>query len=107
MPNVHSIVVPCAFDMWHTAVKGPVALLVVEATLPQDGAVLVLMVSVIDVALTAVVLCKFHLAFEHSGMLRSDLHHHLIKRGTLQCFAGSGTTAIASATRRSVELTDT
>ena len=83
------------------------ALLVTEATLPPGGAVLVLMVSVVGVALTTVVLRKLHLPLAGPGMLGGDPHHHLVKRGVLQCIAGSGTTAIAPATRRSVELAGT
>ena len=83
------------------------ALLVAEATLPSGGAVLVLMVSVIGAALTAVVPHELHLPLAGPGMLGGDLHCHLVKRGALQCIAGSGTTAITPATRRSVELVGT
>ena len=83
------------------------ALLIAEATLPPGGAVLVLMVSIIGVALTAVVLHELHLPLVGLSMLGSDPHCHLVKRGALQCIAGSGTTAIAPATRRSVKLVGT
>ena len=81
------------------------ALLVTEATLPPGGAVLILMVSVVGVALTAVVLCELH--FGPSGTLGGDPHCHLVERGVLQCVARSGTTAIAPATRHSIELAGT
>ena len=83
------------------------ALLVAEATLPPGGAVFILMVSVIGVALTAVVPRELHLPFAGPSTLGGDPHCHLVKRGALQCIAGSGTTAIAPATRRSVELAGT
>ena len=53
------------------------ALLVAEATLPPGGAVLVLMVSIIGAALTAVVLPELHLDLSH--MLGSDPHCHIRK----------------------------
>ena len=83
------------------------ALLVAEATLPPGGAVLVLMVSVVGAALTAVVLHKLHLPFAGPGTLGGDPHCHLVERGALQCIAGSGTTTIAPTTRCSVKLTGT
>ena len=78
------------------------ALLVIEATLPPGGAVLILMVSIVSVALTAIVLHELHLGL--SCMLRSDPHYHLIERGALQCIVGSSTTTITPATRCSVKL---
>ena len=83
------------------------ALLVTEATLPPSGAVLVLMVSVVGAALTAVVPRELHLPLAGPGALGSDPHRHLVERGALQCIAGSGTTAIAPATNRNVELAGT
>ena len=83
------------------------ALLVAEATLPPGGAVLVLMVSVVGAALTAVVPRELHLPFAGPGTLGGDPHCHLIERGVLQCIARSSTTAIAPATRCSIELAGT
>ena len=83
------------------------ALLVAEATLPPGGAVLVLVVSVVGAALTAVVPRELHLPLAGPGMLGGDPHCHLVERGALQCIAGSSTTTIAPTTRHSVELTGT
>ena len=83
------------------------ALLVAEATLPPGGAVLILMVSVVGAALTAVVPRELHLPLTGPGTLWGDSHCHLIERGALQCIVGSSTTAIAPATSHSVELAGT
>ena len=81
------------------------ALLVAEATLPPSGAVLVLMVSVVSAALTAIVPRELHLPLAGPGALGGDPHRHLVERGALQCIAGSSTTAIAPATSCNIELT--
>ena len=65
------------------------------------------MVSIIGAALTTVVPRELHLPFAGLGTLWGDLHRHLVERGALQCIARSGTTAIAPATRRSIELAGT
>ena len=78
------------------------ALLVTEATLPPGGAVLILMVSIVGVALTAIVPHELHLGLP--CMLGSDPYHHLIERGVLQCIVGSSMTTITPTTRCSVKL---
>ena len=57
------------------------ALLVAEATLPPGGAVLILMVSIVSVALTAVVSHKLHFGLVDLGMLGGDPHCDLVERG--------------------------
>ena len=90
VPDVHPAAVPCTLDVRRDAVKQPVALFVTEATLPPGGAVLVLVVSVVGAALTAVVPRELHLPFAGPHVLGGNSHCHLVERGALQCIVRSG-----------------
>ena len=94
-----------ALDMGHGAVKRPVPLLVAETALPPGGAFFIVVVSIVNMTLTAVKPGEMHPGLLH--LSRIGAHCHLIQAGALYAAWGSGTACNTPFTSLSTEFMGT
>jgi hypothetical protein len=102
---MHPTGVTRALDVGCGTVECSVPLLVAETTLLPGGAFFIVVVSVINVTLTAIKYCE-----AHTGLLllpRGDAHGHFVEAGVLYAAQRSGTACNAPFTSLSTEFMGT
>ena len=103
---MHPTPEPCALDMWSGAMEAPVSNLIAEPTEFPCGTLLVTVVSVVCVALAAVILGKSHLRAGPS-LFGTGAHCYFVQHGPLSQTWGFGTACTAPLTNLRTEFPET
>ena len=106
MPYMHPAPKPRALDMRSGAMEAPMPNLITEPTELPSGALFVTVISIVRMALTAVVTGEPHF-WVGPSLFGISMHCHLVQHGPLHQTRGFGTACTALLTNLRTEFPET